>query len=354
MNKEELRRKVNPLNSREKIYINHTEQRNPFSDFADKEEFKGRDGILTLNFNPANDLYDRDKRHGLFYDDEIIRPEIQNLPIIINKQSRFSEVPIHIRNYIEMKYVYEGSATAILEGKKISLARGDVILLDYGSVHTVLPLGKTDIVFNVIMRPELFNESFLNLLKDAGTIGSFLAETINKDTAHDRHFLVRTHDDALLRESMENAVCTYLDPSFSAKTVIFNYLQLFFIRLAECYQKEKEEEYQSAGKSYITEIITWLDENVLTATLEEAAAHFGYSPDHFSRLIKKTTGTSFKEYILAKRMETVTYQLVYSTASIEEIAARNGFTNLYFFYKKFKKEKGCTPQEYRSRKKELK
>jgi len=250
---------------------------------------------------------------------------------------------------VELKYVYEGSASAILEGKEIPLAKGDVILLDYGSVHSILPLSENDIVFNVMMAPGLFNETFLAMLKEAGTIGSFLAETINKDTSHDRYFLVRTRDDPLIRETMENAVCTYLDPSFSAKTVIFNYLQLFFIRLAECYQKEKEKEYQDAGKNYITEILTWMDEHAASATLEEASSAFGYNPDYFSRLIKKTTGRSFKEYVLSKRMENAAYQLVYSSLPIDEIAEKTGFSNLYFFYQKFKKEKGCTPLEYRNR-----
>ena len=348
MNREELYSLVMPLNSREKRYRDDPKSRADFSRLVEGHN-TAADAIPQLDFTPGDTLFDSGKRHGLFYDNEHISPEVQSLSVVINKMSRFSVVPVHRRRYIEIKFVYNGNATAILAGKEVPLTRGDVILLDYDSAHSILPLGTRDVVFNFMMRPALFRERFLAMLSASGAIGNFLAQTMAQETGHDRCLLVRTGDDATLRELVENAVCTYLDPGLSPGVVIMNYLQLFFIRLAECYQAEKERAYKEEGKNYITEILGWVEKNARTCTLAETSAHFGYSTDHLSRIIRKSTGMSFKEFVIHKKLEYASYQLLYSAASVADIASDCGFSNLNFFYRKFELARGCTPAEYRKK-----
>lgn len=41
--------------------------------------------------------------------------------------------------------------------------------------------------------------------------------------------------------------------------------------------------------------------------------------------------------------------LIYEDISVKEIAVSNGFSNVQYFYKAFKKETGMTPVEFRDK-----
>ena len=43
--------------------------------------------------------------------------------------SRFVEFPEHRHNYVEMMYVVQGNITHIIEGKELTLHKGDVLML---------------------------------------------------------------------------------------------------------------------------------------------------------------------------------------------------------------------------------
>ncbi len=58
------------------------------------------------------------------------------------------------------------------------------------------------------------------------------------------------------------------------------------------------------------------------------------------------------DYINKKRIEKACYLLLKSNLSIESIMEEVGFSNLSYFYKKFKEHKGVTPKQYRSQNKE--
>ena len=84
--------------------------------------------------------------------------------------------------------------------------------------------------------------------------------------------------------------------------------------------------------------------------LDEAARMIGRSPSTVSRLFKKITGRSFKQYQTAHRMELAAHQLRdQPNHPVTEIAHAVGCDDPLYFSRIFKKFHGLSPSEYRQK-----
>ncbi|MBF2708479.1 helix-turn-helix domain-containing protein [Flavobacterium soyangense] len=72
------------------------------------------------------------------------------------------------------------------------------------------------------------------------------------------------------------------------------------------------------------------------------------SPNYFGDLIKKETGKSAQEHIQLKLMDTAKEKIFDIEKSISQIAFELGFKYPQHFNRMFKKNTGCTPNEYRT------
>lgn len=82
-------------------------------------------------------------------------------------------------------------------------------------------------------------------------------------------------------------------------------------------------------------------------TLDDVAAHLGFSPCYFSRVFKQTTGVNFVEYMALQRVRRAESLLADSNLSITEVAYRSGFKSISTFNRVFRQTKGCPPSDYR-------
>lgn len=86
-----------------------------------------------------------------------------------------------------------------------------------------------------------------------------------------------------------------------------------------------------------------LNESISRSELADIA---GINPDHFSRMFKKQTGISPKEYITRLRMEKAKSLLAKAPASIMEVARSVGYEDPYHFSRRFKQVVGVAPSAY--------
>lgn len=83
-------------------------------------------------------------------------------------------------------------------------------------------------------------------------------------------------------------------------------------------------------------------------TVSSTAAHFGYSPDHISRLFKKQTGTPLSAYIAARKIQFAKDLLLTTAQSVKQIAAALGFSHANHFIKFFLYHESITPSAFRA------
>lgn len=82
-------------------------------------------------------------------------------------------------------------------------------------------------------------------------------------------------------------------------------------------------------------------------SVEEIAENFKYSPSHYSVLFKQKTGLSPIEYFIRLKIQHAGELLTGSDLIVKEIAGKVGYDDPYYFTRIFKKVTGKTPREYK-------
>ena len=99
----------------------------------------------------------------------------------------------------------------------------------------------------------------------------------------------------------------------------------------------------------IQEAITYIENHYnKPITREDLATRLRCSVAHFSRLFSKTTGYSYREFLLLFRLEKAKEMLERSHLKVAEIAYGAGFQDPSYFSKAFRKQVGVGPRQYRA------
>ncbi|MCE5172978.1 AraC family transcriptional regulator [Paenibacillus profundus] len=98
----------------------------------------------------------------------------------------------------------------------------------------------------------------------------------------------------------------------------------------------------------ITQAIRYIhDKYPESLSLDSIAQALNYNVHYFSRKFKRQMGQSPIAYLIQVRMEHAQNLLLNTNATLQEIAERVGYTDLYYFIRIFKKHAGLSPGKYR-------
>ena len=107
-----------------------------------------------------------------------------------------------------------------------------------------------------------------------------------------------------------------------------------------------------AGQSHsaaIEELLSYITENIdQPLSLEELARRVSLSPFYFSRVFKRETGYTLREYLLKTRVNRAKFYLKTTSLSLKEISCRCGYGSESTFCTTFRHATGLTPMGYRS------
>ena len=99
---------------------------------------------------------------------------------------------------------------------------------------------------------------------------------------------------------------------------------------------------------YIEKAIRFISENDSEKlTVGQLADIVNLTPDHFSKIFKKTTGVRPIEYIHRKRLQRVRLLLLTTDLSVSQIADQVGFSSPTYLLRIFRKHMGVTLMQYR-------
>ena len=108
------------------------------------------------------------------------------------------------------------------------------------------------------------------------------------------------------------------------------------------------EEEMMRGQTVIEKINQYIHQHYMEDIgRNEIAAEFFLAPEYVSRMYKKQTGVSLKDYISEYRIEQAKLLLKKGELRISDVAEAVGFDSFAYFSTMFKKYTGMTPNQYR-------
>lgn len=308
----------------DKDYVNSVEQVKA----RIKDEFENYDEFLSY-------LESDEKAAEAFFDYSGGKPYLFSvIPVrksdrlYVKKHTSTQRPYYHSHAFYEVIFVQNGKCGFFHypSGERYAIDRGSACIVAPGAVHALARAGKRDVILKAVVPKEIFDGILLNDEKiEAGEIAVF--ENVG-DRAQScfLNFVAENGNDTPLSHISERG-----------------WLALF---LTELY-REKEEK----GGDIIEKLDIYLGENLKNARLSDFAAYVGYNPDYVSRVIKRVTGTSFKEAVETEKLAQAKVLLSTTDMPVERVAAECGYANASGLYKQFTATYGITPARYRASKK---
>lgn len=264
----------------------------------------------------------------------------------IHRQDRFCGVAPHSHDYIELAYLWSGSCIQEIEGQRQESREGDLCVFDTQAVHAFGSTGEEDLVINILVRKEFFYSELMSRLSEQGILSEFLVDSVARDQKRRHYLYFETHGNRTVRRIMEEILMEYYGQDMGNRQVVESYLVILFTELLRFMRRNQEE----AGKrTDIYELLAYIEKNYEHCTLPQMAKHFGFNGNYLTSLLKEQTGRSFLEHVQEQKLQKACSLLKNTDLSIQELVPLCGYANVNFFYKKFQKEEGCTPAQYRAR-----
>lgn len=266
--------------------------------------------------------------------------------ITVRPHSRFIEFPVHRHNYIEIMYVCKGTITHYLDGKEITMQKGDMLFLNQHVMHGVKKAEYDDIGINFIALPEFFDIP-LQMLREKNVLAEFLVDTLRQNNPVSQYLLFRLEEDPAIENLMENMIASMLCDERNEDNInqyTMGIVFLYLLRHVDCLTQNSSQSYKDV---VVQSILNYIDIWYKTANLTKIARDFHQSLSVLSKMIKLSTGFTFQELLQRKRFQKAVMLLLESDLSIEEIVAAVGYENQSYFYRQFKARYGMTPRKYR-------
>ena len=103
-----------------------------------------------------------------------------------------------------------------------------------------------------------------------------------------------------------------------------------------------------ASAGLVRQVLEYIKSDVTGGlVLNDVAAHFYVSPNYLSTLVRRETGTTYRQHVINAKMNMAKQMLFDTRMRVEDIAYAIGYENYISFYNIFRKMEGMSPTEYR-------
>lgn len=244
----------------------------------------------------------------------------------------------HWHREFEFLRVLSGNLTVYLDNKEFALKSGDILLINCACLHRAQPL---DCVYECIvvdltmlLHPQnhIVNLNFLQIINSHVNI-----ENVISANHHDLYNAIVDLFSTLSREEPYYEMLVYglLFVIFS-KAYSYHYIS---------YSKHKQKDKQIEA---VNLVLSWLNQNFKEPVNSKKISQIcNLNFNYFCKVFKNLTGQTITQYVNTLRIERACHDISENNKSITESAFSNGFNDLSYFTKIFKRQKGITPREYK-------
>lgn len=258
----------------------------------------------------------------------------KNKDIYISKHNRYAAYPTHSHEFLELNYIYSGQCVQNINGKEVILKQNDILLIDIGSEHSIMPLGENDILINILFQNKNIN---LNWLEQTKSNQSLLFDfLINNGNNVQKKFLLFQNNNTNVSNVIKELLTEYYYPKEFSDVIISQYLVILLTQLMRNYDSSMIQNDSIHSPSLLNKIFKIVENKYSTITLSSLAEELSYTKNYLSNYIKTQTNSTFTQ-LLNKQKLLRAHLLISSTQrTIDDIISEIGYTNKNYFYKEYK------------------
>lgn len=263
--------------------------------------------------------------------------------ITVRPHTRFVHFPEHTHDYVEIVYMCQGSTAHIVNGARVELMAGELLLLGQNALQEILPAGKDDIAVNFIVRPEFFSATLSYLGDDETPLRKFVVDCLcGENETGFLHFKVS--DVLPVQNLVENLLWTLISDTPNKRGINQATMGLLFMQLLNHTDRLT---VNNPEQEIVLQILRYVEEHYRDGSLTEIAKELHYDPAWLSREIKRRTGKNYTDLMQDKRLSQAMWLLKNTGKKVDEIAAAVGYENISYFHRLFARRYGMSPKKLR-------
>ena len=245
--------------------------------------------------------------------------------------------PLHWHEELEIMYIVSGSGWINVQGDRIPVETGDMVLVAPQKVHGIDQDQNNEMThYALLFRPSMLETGYAQILKGKGR---GLPVYLPKGDRLNRRLAPLILELSLNRKKADSDY------------VLMILSQLYAIAYHIIHENREPggaEQDRHSNYDRLKVVLEYLRENYARETnVEEAAAMCGFSASHFMKLFRELTGSSFTQYLKNLRLDTAAGLLRTTNDRVGDIAETVGFRNLPYFTRAFGRRFHMSPLAYR-------
>lgn len=239
-------------------------------------------------------------------------------------RSRNLDFEPHLHDYVELGFVFSGSALLKTENRDFELKQNDLFCVFPNIIHSYENSEEVDAEM-VIFSAELFNEYekiFRDFVPEVPVINKYM------DYARDLFSMLGNKAFRLPHDAQKGIIMAIMG-------IMIESLEL----------KKQDCCLMSTIKSILIFCDCHYDEPI---TISDVAEKLNLSRSHIAHTMRNKLGVSFSQYLNKKRLKKACLLLENTDRSIIDIAFATGFNSVRTFNRIFVNEMNCSPRVYRN------
>ncbi len=249
--------------------------------------------------------------------------QIHTKPLLLH--NHILAYPPHLHHAAEVVRLLSGTATATLNGVSYAMRPGDLILVFPDVIHSYTVDGEVEV------------EKLIFLPEDVPDLTTALTGQLPASP----HITEKMQEGTTIPNLTDEIFAQYDSSSPAVKRA---YLSLLSAKLLEvCGSRRRESVRHDAIYAILDYCRLHFRENI---HLEDVAEALFFSRSYISHIFCEKLNIRFCRYLNALRLEAALPLLMSGELSVEEVAARCGFSTARSFYRAFSDYTGQTPKQY--------
>ena len=212
----------------------------------------------------------------------------------------------------------------------------------------ILAAGADDIVINFIILPEFFDVASEMIGKN-NVLADFLADSLKEKNGISRYLYFQVSENLQIQNLMENLIDSLLHKQGNEEQINRHTMGLLFLHLMNAVRFLKESTPNQYRNLLMMTTLRYIEENYRTGSLTQLCDMLNQSISGLSRMIRKSTGYTYKELLQRRRFRKAVELLVETELPVNDIVTAVGYENNSYFYRKFRERYQMTPNAYRER-----